>query len=345
MASIVNPESIRMAVRGILANRMRSLLTMLGILIGVAAVIILVAVGSGSAEASRKRLEALGSNVLTVRAGGFGGAATRGGTQSRVAQINDNDVAALKDPDQAPDVADVVPTVNGQSVVGAYKGASATPAQFQGSTPNFSRVRNYAVQAGSFFTLADYDDHALVAVAGTSVAQDLLGDGVNVGLIGGEPVRFGSSTYTVIGLLAGKGSNGFQDLDSIVVVPLTTARDTVAGNSGRGDTLTVQARTRKVTDAAQAEVSAVLGARHPGTSGTFRAVARGGVVVAGQEACSVLGGVVPRSAFGGVGVEVEEVVEALLGGFDLGEHSPGAGSPAFALVEQHGFLDPAEGVE
>ena len=198
----VNPESIRMAVRGILANRMRSLLTMLGILIGVAAVIILVAVGSGSAEASRKRLEALGSNVLTVRAGGFGGAATRGGTQSRVAQINDNDVAALKDPDQAPDVADVVPTVNGQSVVGAYNGASATPAQFQGSTPNFSRVRNYAVQAGSFFTLADYDDHALVAVAGTSVAQDLLGDGVNVGLIVGEPVRFGSSTYTVIGLFA-----------------------------------------------------------------------------------------------------------------------------------------------
>jgi len=83
----------------------------------------------------------------------------------------------------------------------------------------------------------------------------------------------------------------------------------------------------------------------PFPSGTFLAVPGAGIVLAGQQGCLGFWGVVPISAFGGVGVEVEQVVEALLGGVDLGEHASGAGSSAFALVEQHGFLDPAEGVE
>ena len=106
----MNPESIRMALRGITANRMRSALTMLGVLIGVGAVIILVAVGAGSAAKSRQALEALGSNTLTVSAGGFG-QGNRGGTQSRANQLNESDVRALLDKTQAPDVDATVPIV------------------------------------------------------------------------------------------------------------------------------------------------------------------------------------------------------------------------------------------
>ena len=107
-------ESIRLALRGIGANRMRSALTMLGILIGVGSVIVLVAVGAGSAEAARQRLEGLGSNTLTVSAGGFGFGA-RGGTQSRSNNITDADVTAMADKTQAPDVVAAVPVVTART--------------------------------------------------------------------------------------------------------------------------------------------------------------------------------------------------------------------------------------
>jgi putative ABC transport system permease protein len=129
----MNLESLRIAIAGIFANKLRSALTTLGILIGVGSVIVLVAVGSGSAAATRKRLEALGSNTLTVRAGGFG-QGNRGGTQSRNIKIDDNDVAAIADLTQAPDVAEVVPSVNVQSAVASYQGATATPGTFTGTT-------------------------------------------------------------------------------------------------------------------------------------------------------------------------------------------------------------------
>ena len=151
----MNLESIRMALRGMVANRMRSALTMLGVLIGVGAVIILVAVGAGSAAASRKQLEALGSNTLTVSAGGFG-QGNRGGTQARSTQINDADITALLDKTQAPDIADIVPIVNANgSTTASYNGASTSPGQFQGTTPNYAVVRNAPVQSGSFFTADD----------------------------------------------------------------------------------------------------------------------------------------------------------------------------------------------
>ncbi|MGZ4806779.1 MAG: ABC transporter permease, partial [Ilumatobacteraceae bacterium] len=131
----MNPESIRIALRGIFANRMRSALTMLGVMIGVGAVIVLVAVGSGSAATSRRQLEALGSNTLTVSAGGFG-QGNRGGTQARGLAINDNDVAALGDTTQLPDVTAVVPIVNGSgNTIATYDGASTTPGTFLGTTP------------------------------------------------------------------------------------------------------------------------------------------------------------------------------------------------------------------
>jgi putative ABC transport system permease protein len=266
----VNLESIRMALRGIAANRLRSALTMLGILIGVSAVIILVAVGAGSAAKNRKALEALGSNTLTVSAGGFG-QGNRGGTQSRNLQINDGDVAALADPLQAPNVAAVVPLVNAASITASLNGSSAAIGQFVGTTPAYASVRNAPVQAGSWFTTNDVDDRAPVVVVGTSVAKNLLGATAQPNELLGQSVQFGNHTLTVIGILKPKGTNGVQDQDDIVLLPYTTVRNDYTGNTGTVTQVIVQATSHDTTGAAQTEVSALLQARHKGsTTSSFR---------------------------------------------------------------------------
>ena len=267
----MNLESIRMATRGIVANRMRSALTMLGILIGVGAVIILVAVGAGPGAKARQSLAALGSNTLTVSAGGFG-QGNRGGTQSRNLQINDADVTAISDKTQASDVTDVVPIVNGGgNVTASLNGSSATVGQFIGTTPNYSPVRNAAVQAGAFFTADDLANHAGVAVVGTTLAKNLLGATADPNSIVGSNIQFGNHTITVIGVLKSKGSNGFQDQDDIAVLPMSTMRDSYVGNTGTINQLIVQASNANTTGAAQAEVTSVLQAHHKGaTANSFR---------------------------------------------------------------------------
>ena len=259
--------SVSIALRGIFANKLRSTLTTLGILIGVASVIILVAVGSGTAEKSRQQLESLGSNTLTVSAGGFG-AGARGATQSRQVLITDADVRALEDPGNAPDVKSVVSTVNAPNVTVVFDGASETSAQVQGTSANFMQVRNYAVQWGSFFTQDDVDNRAKVAIIGTSVVKNLLGDTADPSSVVGQQIQLNGRSFTIGGVFKSKGSNGFQDQDDIVVVPLPAMRDTLTGNSGAVSSLTVQAASASLTAAAQSEVTAVLLAQHPSASST-----------------------------------------------------------------------------
>jgi len=305
----MNLESIRMALRGMIANRMRSALTMLGVLIGVGAVIILVAVGAGSAAASRKQLEALGSNTLTVSAGGFG-QGNRGGTQARNLQINDADVTALLDKSQAPDIADVVPIISSSgSTTASYNGASASPGQFQGTTPDYSKVRNAPVQAGSFFTADDVTNHAKVMVVGTTFVKNLLGDpNADTNKILGEPVHIGSQTMIVIGVLKTKGSNGFQDQDDIAFIPFTTMRDSFAGNNGNVNQLIVQAAGKNNTGAAQQEVTSILQARHSGaTANSFRVLNQAALLqtqAASNKTFTVLLGSVAAISLlvGGIGV-------------------------------------------
>ena len=263
----MNLSSVGIALRGIVANKLRSGLTTLGIAIGVGSVIVLVAVGSGSAAATRANLEQLGSNTLTVRSGGFGFGA-RAGTQSRRVQITNADVAALGNKDNAPDVAQVVPAVNVSSGSVVYNGATDSPGTMSGTTTNFSSVRNYVVKWGKWFTQQQYDAHANVVVLGLTDVKNLVGQQADGTALVGQQVLIGGKSFTVIGVFASKGSNGFQDQDSIAVMPLTTARDQLVGNSGTVDSLTAQATSSKNAAAAQSEISAVLVAQHPGSSST-----------------------------------------------------------------------------
>jgi putative ABC transport system permease protein len=260
----MNLEPLRMAVGGIAANKTRSALTMLGIMIGVAAVIILVAVGSGSAAASRKRLEALGSNTLTVMAGGFQRPGAQA-TTTRSVTITDGDVKALEDKAKAPSVAAVVASVNATGRI-TYEGTSTQPSQALGTSANFSEVRNFPLLTGSFFTQDDVDSHRKVVVLGTTTVKNLIGETGDLNSIIGQKIKYGSASFTVIGIFETKGSNGFQDQDDIAVVPMTTARDSLGGTAKSVNSLTVQATSRGTTDTAQTEITTILTSRHRGTT-------------------------------------------------------------------------------
>ncbi len=270
-------ESSRFAIRGVAANKLRSALTTLGILIGVAAVIILVAVGTGSAKSVQDSISQLGSNTLTVspssggtggRAGGFPGLAgtdtgTNTGTQTRAAELTMDDARALTDKKQAPDVLGVAPVVSAQSVTATYRGASHSVGTFTGTTSAYLAINNDSVQTGAAFTDADYTAHRRVALLGTTVAKDLAGgDGTS---IVGKTVAFNGSAFTVVGILEAKGSTGPQDQDDRVIAPASAVEDTLSGYGSLGS-ISVKASSSSTVSAAQSEVEAILDGRHHVTS-------------------------------------------------------------------------------
>jgi putative ABC transport system permease protein len=258
-------ESLRIAVGGLLANRLRSALTMLGILIGVGAVIVLVAVGNGSSKAVQRRIESLGTNTLTVFRGSFGrgpGGRARVGTQSRQSQLNVADVVALQDKTNAPDVASASPVVNA-NVTATYQGASYSPQSFVGTAPPYFTARDYTIASGRFFDQADYDAHARVAVLGQTVVGQLFAGIDPVG----STVQFNGVNFTVVGVTSKKGSNGAQDQDDVVLAPFTTVQDHLTG-LGQLNQILVQAASRRQTTAAQDEITSILLARHQITDPT-----------------------------------------------------------------------------
>jgi putative ABC transport system permease protein len=260
-----------MALQGVLANRTRSLLTMLGITIGVASVIILVAVGHGSAVAVQSRIENLGTNTLTISPGGIGafggGGAQRGGQSSAAAQLTMKDVQALQDQSAAPDIASVTPVVQGQSISITYNGTSYSPASFIGTTPSYEQARKAPTEAGSFFTQQDETDRSRVVVLGETVVLNLFGTTSPLG----QTVKINGTSFLVDGVLTAKGSNGFQDQDDIAIAPLTTTQATLTGVSGGISQIVVEAKSSKTVDAAQAEVTAILTPTHTsGGAATFR---------------------------------------------------------------------------
>ncbi len=272
-------ESARFAVRGVTANPMRTALTTLGILIGVAAVIILVAVGNGSSAAVKESLSRLGSNTLTVQAsqggtggrrggffgGGGGPPGVNSGTQTRTAQLTLDDAYAIADVSQAPHVLRVAPRVAASSVTATYEGATHSVESFVGTTPSYLTIDDDTVRSGQPFTDADYTDRRRVALIGSTVAEDLVG-GNGLSAVG-KTVQFNGIEFTVVGILTDKGSTGPQDQDDRVLAPLTAVQDTLTGY-GSLSAISVQAKDAESVSTAQAEVEDILNSRHHVTSST-----------------------------------------------------------------------------
>ncbi|MEA3019055.1 MAG: putative transport system permease protein [Actinomycetota bacterium] len=256
----MNLENIRIAIGGIVANRMRSALTTLGILIGVGAVILVVAVGNGSAIAVQKNIQGLGTNTLIVSTGGFGAGRNRTGTQSQQVGLTAADVTALQNAANAPDVKAVSPVVNAQSVTGTYQGSTYSPAAFTGVLPVYEEIRNYPTTLGRFISADDQSNGSKVVVLGSTVVTNLFGS-PTINPVG-EQVQFGSQTFTVIGVLKTKGTNGTQNQDDIAMIPLSTMQQTFTGVATPYNQLAVEATSASTTTAAQAEILSTLAADH-----------------------------------------------------------------------------------
>jgi putative ABC transport system permease protein len=244
------------ALESLSGNKLRSGLTMLGIVIGVATVITMLAVGQGAQDSITNAINSTGVNVLYVFSGAQG---VRGGPSVRdVRELTLEDAQALLDPIAAPSVAAVAPVISGN--VSAAAQGQTTNTSATGVTPEFAAIRNTTVDEGSFITPEQETGHRLVAVIGPTLADTLFG--VHTGLVG-QTIRLGSQSFTIVGILTAKGGQGFNNPDNQVIVPLTTMRDRLIHRSGTNvDTIYVQATGSDTTTSATNEVSAIIRARH-----------------------------------------------------------------------------------
>jgi putative ABC transport system permease protein len=284
-------EMLRFAWQGVTANKTRSALTTLGVLIGVAAVIILVAVGTGSSQSVQNQISALGSNTLTISAsstssgglggggglpGGPGGAGPLGGaaggapsstgqnaTKTRTPELTMADARAIAESKDAPHVLGVAPVVSATSVTATYEGASHSVSSFTGSTPTYLLIDNSSVRYGRTFTDGDYNAHRRVALVGSSVAKDLVG-ATTKSLVGKE-VSFNGLRFRVLGILTDKGSTGPRDNDDRVIATGTAVQDTLSGY-GSLESISVKASSAQSVTKAETEIEAILDGRHKVTA-------------------------------------------------------------------------------
>jgi putative ABC transport system permease protein len=300
----MTPESVRIALRGVGANKLRSALTVLGILIGVSSVIVLTAVGTGSSADVQARIRNLGTNTLTVF-----NRPVRGqiGAQSQSVTLNAGDLTALNDATQAPDVVAVSPVVNVNGATATYGSASTTIGQMVGTDAAYLTSTNRAIAAGRGLTVDDVANHDRVAVIGQTTAANLFGAGTNVI---GQTIQVNGVAYDIVGIQATKGSNGNQDLDDIVVAPYTAVQDTLSGSTGGFTQLVAQAKSSSVMDTAQAEILTILDSRHnisAGATSPFSVLNQGSLLAASasttQTFTVLLGAVAAISLLvGGIGV-------------------------------------------
>ncbi len=300
---MIGRETMRVAWSGITANKLRSGLTILGMMIGVASVIVLIAVGNGSSKAVQSRIQALGTNVLLVQSGaGRGGSAVAGAS---TVSLTKQDAEAIQEPGKAPDVKSASPVVNANGVKLVYGGTSYEPSSFVGTTPSYLTAHTYRVQEGASYTEAQVSRHERVAVIGQTVAQELFGGRSAVG----QTIKVNGSNFEVVGVLASKGSNGAINQDDVVMAPISTVQASLTGY-GPINSITVQARSEAALNAAEGEVTSIIEERHKITNTAepgFRVLNQGSLLSTSSSTSDVfttlLGEVAAISLLvGGIGV-------------------------------------------
>jgi len=243
-------EILRFAVRGLTANKLRSALTTLGITIGVAAVILLVAVGNGASAAIAASIQGLGTNVVNV-------SPARGGGQGAAARpLTVQDAHALVDPVGAPDVKAASPVVN-TTATATYGQTSYDISSVAGTEPAYFTTTNRELAQGQLFTSEDVTAARKVVVLGPTTAESIFGATDAVG----KNVLLNSIQFTVIGVLQAKGSTGLQNADDVAIAPISAVQNSLAGY-GSLSQIAVQATSADSVSLAQSEITAILNARH-----------------------------------------------------------------------------------
>jgi putative ABC transport system permease protein len=246
-------ESIKIALDGLKANKLRAILTMLGIIIGVAAVIAMVSIGMGVRSKVESSIAGLGSNLLIVTPGAANSGGSRQAAGSSIT-LTEKDAQAIAR--EVPGAALVAPTVSRQYQV--VFGNQNWTTSVQGSTPELLGVRSFTMDQGNFITNQDVESRARVAVIGKTVADNLFGGISPVG----QTIRVNKAPFKVIGVLASKGqSAGGMDQDDTVIIPLTTAQERLMGIT-YVQSINVQASGADVINQVQDDITALLRTRH-----------------------------------------------------------------------------------
>jgi putative ABC transport system permease protein len=292
-------QAIIEALESVNANKMRSGLTILGIVIGVAAVIAMLAVGNGAQNTITGSISGLGSNLLFV---------FRGGNDENVRNpkpLTRGDADAIADPFQAPSVELVAPYISSNLSV-SFDGEKTT-SSINGVTPEYLQVRNYTLLEGDFISEENILGRGSVAVIGVEVADKLFGH--RDGLIG-ETLRIEGQPFRVIGILTPRGGGAFGSEDNVVIIPFSTAQSRLIRRSAdRVDFILVQAINADLVNQASDEIAQILRARHRTDLGAddFQIFSQQDFVATAQSITSVLtiflGGIAAISLLvGGIGI-------------------------------------------
>lgn len=241
-------EHFSQGYRTLAANKVRSILSMLGILIGVAAVVAMLALGSGAQKSIEEQLSSMGSNLLVLRAGNVrvGGVVQESGTRIRITM---EDAKSIKD--QIPGIQDVSPNVTGRGQV-TYLNKNWNTSVV-GVTPSYARMRTSVPDFGRFFSDDEGQQRALVAVIGRTVARELYGDKSPIGTL----IKINRINFLVIGLLPEKGASGPQDQDDRILIPTQTGMYRLFGKN-YVDSIDIQVANKNDIDGVEESVKQAM---------------------------------------------------------------------------------------
>ena len=292
----------RIALRSLSKNKLRSFLTMLGIIIGVGSVIAMLAIGQGSKENIQKSISNLGTNVIIVMPGSTntGGVRTEAGTSQR---LSIDDATAIQK--QCPDVSYVSPTV--RSTVQVVAGSMNWRTSIYGAYPEYFNIRNLTVVSGIPFEMTDERAATKVCVVGQTVVQNIFGEGADPV---GSFIRINNVPFKIIGMLDKKGQNSFgQDQDDVIISPFSTVQKRLLAITYVQQIL-VSATTENSIDDASSEISGVLMERHklaPGQDPDFTIRTQSEISAMANSTSQVLTGLLASIAsisliVGGIGI-------------------------------------------
>ena len=293
------------ALENLNGNKMRSILTVLGIVIGVAAVIAMLSIGRGAQASITSQIESIGTNLIYVTPG----STSEGGVQSAAGSAG---TLTLDDADALAELPNVeaVASVTDSFVQVVYQGVN-TNTRLMGVTPGYATVSSLSLADGEFITESDQSARSLVVVLGSSVAENLFGS--TSGVVG-QKVRLNGQSYKVIGVLESKGGTGFMNQDDQVFIPLSTALYRLVGGARfRGSSvisqITIKASDSKVVDQVVTEVTEAMRDRHGTVEGAddFTVSSQKDTLEAATEVADTLtiflGGIAGISlAVGGIGI-------------------------------------------
>jgi len=246
-------ETVTIALHALMANKLRSLLTMLGIIIGVASVISMVSIGMGVRSNVTNSIASLGSNMLIIMPGSTNTGGVRGAAGSRTT-LKYSDAKAIES--KISEAQYVSPTVSGSYQI--VYGNQNWNTSVEGVTPALMQIRSLTVSNGSFITENDLNKRNRIAVIGTTVAENLFGTENPVG----KNIRVNNQPFKVVGLLESKGQSSMgQDQDDMIYVPLTTAQERLRGID-YVQSINVQVTSQDKMDEAQSKIETLLRQRH-----------------------------------------------------------------------------------